>query len=322
MGGSAELKVRIGIGLGVREMVHDRGELLTVCRAAEQQGFDSLWFSEVAASHALDPVAALGFVAAVTERIKIGTSVLVVPGRPPALLAKALATLHMLSGGRTLPILGLGTLHADEQQAFGVSRYERGPWFDEAVPLIRRFWTEEAVHHHGQRFTADGLGVLPRPGRPLPIWLGGAHRLELHRAGRLGDGWLASFATPAEVSAGIAVVDAVAREHGRQIDDDHYGILMLYSLRDPTSQTRDFMAWRRPDLALEAALPVGAVALRTRMREYIEAGASKFILIPADRPADWEAELTELADEVLILQTPARSDPPRPKKMASAVMSS
>lgn len=316
-----ELKVRIGIGLGVHEMVHDRRELLTICWAAEQQGFDSLWFSDVAASHALDPVAALGFVAAATERIKIGTSVLVVPGRPPALLAKALATLHLLSGGRTLPILGLGTVHADEQQAFCVRRDERGPWFEEAVPLIRRFWTEESVRHHGPRFPADGLGVLPRPGRPLPIWLGGAHRLELDRAGRLGDGWLASFATPAEVSSGIAIVDAAAREHGREIDDDHYGVLMLYCLREPTPRTRDFMAWRRPDLGLEEALPVGGTALRARIEDYIEAGASKFILIPADRPADWDAELAGLAEEVLSLQTPARSDPVRPPELAAAPVS-
>lgn len=305
MTGQHALKVRIGIGLGVRDLVRDRGELLTVCRTAERRGFDSLWLSEVAASDALDPVAALGFAAAVTERIKLGTSVLVVPGRPPALLAKALATLHLLSSGRMLPILGLGTLHPDEQQAFGVGRHERGPWFDEAVPLIRRFWTEEAVHHHGPRFTADGFGIRPRPGRSLPIWLGGAHRLELRRAGRLGDGWLASFATPAEVCEGIAVVDAAAREHGRQIDDDHYGVLMLYSLRDPDQETREFIAWRRPDLASGAALPAGADAIRARISEYVEAGASKFILVPAARPPCWETELTGLADAVLTLQTPS-----------------
>ncbi len=298
------LKVRIGVGLGVHELVRNRAELLTVCLAAEKHGFDSLWFSEVAAGHALDPVAALGFAAAVTERIKIGTSVLVVPGRPPALIAKALATLHLLSGGRTLPILGLGTVHAAEQQAFGVSRPERGPWFEEAVPLIRQFWTEEAVYHHGPRFTADGFGVRPRPGRPLPIWLGGAHRTELRRAGRLGDGWLASFATPAEVSAGIAIVDATARKHSRRIDEDHYGVLMLYCLREPTPQATSFLAWRRPDLAIAEALPVGGAALRARISDYIEAGASKFILIPADHPPDWDAELAELAGEVLTLQTP------------------
>lgn len=322
MSGQHELKIRIGIGLGVHNLVRDRGDLLSICRAAQEHGFDSLWCSEVAASHALDPVAALGFVAASTERIKIGTSVLVVPGRPPALLAKALATLDLLSGGRMLPILGLGTLHPDEQQAFGVRRQERGPWFDEAVPLIRRFWSEESVCHDGPRFQAEGLGVLPRPGRPLPIWLGGAHPSELARAGRLGDGWLASFATPAEVSNRIALVDSTARDHGRQIDADHYGVLMLYALREPTSRARDFIAWRRPDLAPHVVLPVGIAALRTRIKEYVQAGASKFILIPADRPPDWTRELAELASGILDLQTRVSSDPPRLSLRASALVSS
>ncbi len=311
MTGQPTLKVRIGIGLGVHEMVHNRDEMRAICRAAEDEGFDSLWFSDVTASHALDPLAALGFVAAATERIKMGTSVLVVPGRQPAVLAKALATLDLLSGGRILPILGLGTVHPDEQQAFAVRRGERAPWFEEAVPLLRRFWTEEKVVHHGQRFTIDGFGIQPRPGRPLPLWFGGAHPRELRRVGRLADGWLASFTTPSEVATGITRIDAAAVEHGRSIDDDHYGVLMLYSLRPPTAQVRDFMAWRRPDLPLEAALPVGGAALRTRITEFIAAGASKFVLIPAERPRDWTSELAELADQTLALQTPARSDPPR-----------
>jgi probable F420-dependent oxidoreductase len=308
---SPELKIRIGIGLGVQELVRNRSEMLAVCQGAEEEGFDSLWFSEVAASHALDPVAALGFVAAVTERIKMGTSVLVVPGRPPALLAKALATLDLLSQGRTLPIVGLGTVHVDEQQAFAVDRAERARWVDEAVPLLRRLWTEEAVTHRGQRFQLDGVNIHPKPRRSLPIWFGGRDKGELKRAGRLGDGWLASFATPAEVSAGIEVVGTAAARHGRAIDVDHYGVLMLYSLEEPSRRTQEFLAWRRPDLALGDVLPIGAAALCRRLREYIDAGGSKFILIPAERPADWRAELGALADAVLQLQTRAPDDPVR-----------
>jgi probable F420-dependent oxidoreductase len=318
MTGQPALKVRIGVGLGVHEMVRDRSELRAICRVTEDEGFDSLWFSDVTASPALDPLTALGFVAAATERVKMGTSVLVIPGRQPAVLAKALATLDLLSGGRVLPILGLGTVHSDEQQALAVPRGERGSWFEEAVPLLRQFWTEEKVVHHGPRFTIDGVGIEPRPGRPLPLWFGGAYPRELRRVGRLADGWLASFATPAEVAAGIAQIKAAAAEHGRSVDDDHYGVLMLYSLGSPTARVRDFMTWRRPDLPLTAALPIGGAALRARIADYIAAGASKFVLIPADRPENWTAELTELADETLDLQTPARSDPARRPAPAGA----
>lgn len=311
MAGEPALKIRIGIGLGVREMVRDRAELMTVCRAVEEEGFDSLWFSEVATGHALDPVAALGFVAAATERIKMGTSVLVLPGRPPSLLARSIATLDLLSGGRVLPILGLGAVDPLEQQAFGVRRDERGAWVEEATPLLRKLWGEEHVTHHGPRFRLDGITIRPRPHRPPPIWFGGRDRRELSRAGRLGDGWLASFATAGEVAAGIDVVRTAAARHGRSIDDDHYGVLLLYALREPSVPMRDFLRWRRPDLSLAQALPVGGAALRQRLAEYIAAGASKFVLVPADRPPDWQAELASLADEVLPLQTRARNDPVR-----------
>jgi probable F420-dependent oxidoreductase len=299
------LKVRIGIGLGVHQMIDDRAGLLSLCRAVEDAGFDSLWLSEVIASHSLDPVAALSFAAAVTSRLKLGTSVLVAAGRPPALLAKTMATLDLLAGGRFLPIIGLGTVHDDEQQAFNISRADRGSWLDEAVPVIRRLWTEDAVVHHGRRFHLDGLSLPLRPARPLPIWLGGRGRHELARVGRLGDGWLASFATPGEIGAGIETVRSAAATAGRSIDDDHYGVLLLYALRGPTPQTAEFLRWRRPDLTLDQALPVGAAAIRQRLADYVGAGASKFILVPAERPPDWRAELAELADAVLPLQTPA-----------------
>lgn len=296
------LKVRIGYGLGVQRMVDDVEDFASVCRGVERRGFDSLWLSEVVASHAPDPVAGLAFAAAITSRIKLGTSVLVGPGRSPAVVAKAVTTLDMLSGGRFLPILGLGTVHPDEQQSFNVDRAERGPWLDEMVHVMRRLWTESSVVHSGTRFRLEGVGLPVRPRRCPPVWLGGSASSELRRVGRLGDGWLASFATPDEVERGIAMVKAGAEHAGRSIDDDHYGVLLLYALQELSAQSADFMMWRRPDLTLPEAIPVGSAAVRARLTEYIDAGASKFILVPADRPAEWDAELAELADAVLPLQ--------------------
>jgi probable F420-dependent oxidoreductase len=310
------LKVRIGIGLGVHQMIGDAAVMLDICHAVEDEGFDSLWMSEVVASHAPDPVAALGFAAAATQRLKLGTSVMVVPGRSPALLAKTMATLDLLSGGRFLPIIGLGTVHPEEQQAFNVGRAERGPWLDEAVPVIRRLWQEDKVVHRGARFRLDGLGLALRPHRPLPIWLGGRDERELDRAGRLGDGWLASFATPDEVAAAIPVVRDAAITAGRSIDSDHYGVLMLYALRRPDPRVAEFFSWRRPGLTLPEALPVGAGAIRRRVEEYVDAGASKFILVPAERPAHWQGEMAELAGAVLPLQ--ARGDDAQPATGALA----
>lgn len=302
---TAALKVRIGIGLGVQRMIDDHADLRAVCTAVEEVGFDSLWLSEVIASPAPDPVAAIAFAAAVTERVKLGTSILVAPGRPPAMLAKTIATLDLLTGGRFLPILGLGTVDPDEQASFNVTRPDRAPWMDESITILRRLWTEETVTHHGDLFCLDNVGLTLHPHRRLPIWLGGRARTELVRTGKVGDGWLASFATPNEVSNGIDVINESAAAAGRAIDVDHFGVLLLYSLHEVSPATARFLAWRRPDLTIREALPVGAAQIVQRLHEYIDAGASKFVLIPADRPDSWSEELAELGCAVLGMQSMA-----------------
>ena len=110
----------------------------------ERLRFDSLWLSERATAPSPEPMVGLAFAAGRTTKLKFGTSVQVLPGRNPVLLAKAWATLDRLSGGRALPAFGLGVADPNEQQAFMVDRSERAAWFDEALPLIRRLWTEES----------------------------------------------------------------------------------------------------------------------------------------------------------------------------------
>ena len=167
------MKVRVGFGLGVAANV-DAAGFVTLVDDLERLGFDSLWLSERATGPAPDPLVALAVAAGRTRKLKLGTSVQVLPGRNPVLLAKEWASLDRLSAGRTLPAFGLGVVSAAEQQAFGVTRQERAPWFDEALPLIRRFWTEDHVDHEGARFTYHDLTVLPKPvQQPPDVWRGG-----------------------------------------------------------------------------------------------------------------------------------------------------
>ena len=166
------MKIRVGYGLGNLRSL-DGARLGSLAEAIEHHGFDSLWLSERISGPAPDPVLGLTFAAARTSKIKLGTSVQVLPGRSPARVAKAWATLDALSGGRALPAFGLGIVHPVEQQAFGVERKERAAIFDEALPLIRRLWTEDAVDHDGTYFHYDGMTVLPKPHKPLDVWLGG-----------------------------------------------------------------------------------------------------------------------------------------------------
>lgn len=298
------MKIRIGVGIGAgTDLSGDYGAFGHIVDDLEGLGFDSLWVTERVSSPTLDPIVAMAYAASRTTRLKIGTSVMVLPGRNPVLLAKAIASLDQLSGGRILPAFGLGVVAGPEQQAFGVARTERVPWFDEALPLLRRLWTEDRVTHHGERFHLDDVQVLPKPRQGhVDVWLGGAAPAELRRAGRLGDGWLPSFATPAAVRDGIARVNDAAAAAGRTIDPEHFGVLIAYTHGAPPPQVAQLVAARDPSARVDDVVPSGVDAVAGFVERYVEVGASKFVVLPLDTPPDWRAELEQLATAVLPLQ--------------------
>jgi probable F420-dependent oxidoreductase len=289
------VKVRIGYGLGTQGFATD-ARFLEVVDGLERLGFDSLWLAERATGSVPDPIVALAVAAGRTRRLKLGTSVLVVPGRNPVLLAKALASLDRLSAGRLLLATGLGIAEPLEQQAFGVAREQRAAWFDEALPLIRRLWTEDRVDHEGPRFRLRGMRLEVKPVQgPLEVWLGGRAPSELRRTGRLGEGWLASFCTPDEAAQGKTVVEHAALQAERQIDPEHFGVIIRYARETiPVS-----LASRRRGVDLTAIIPLGLEALCRRIEEFIQVGFSKFVLVPAEEPNDWTSELEDLARAVL-----------------------
>jgi probable F420-dependent oxidoreductase len=297
------MKVRIGYGLGTRAS-SDPDRLGALIDGLEAHGFDSLWLSERITGDCPDPMLALCWAAARTQKLKLGTSVLVVPGRNPMLLAKELATADVLSHGRLLPAFGLGVVDPGEQQAFGVERSERAALFDEVVPLLRRFWTEESVDHAGPRYKFEAASVRPFPvQRPIDVWLGGVAPSELRRTGRLGDGWLPSFCTPDDVRTGRPVIEQHAAEAGRGIDPEHYGALIAYVDGPIPDIVAAFVRRRRPDVDPADVVVAGRSALAGRLERFLEAGASKFVLVPIVEPADWDDELGTVADLVLPLQT-------------------
>src|SRR5262245_14436484 len=218
------MKIRVGFGLGARTQVNRPETFRPIVDDLERLGFDSLWLSERITSEAPDPVVGMAYAAGRTERIKFGMSVMVLPGRNPVLVAQELASLDRLSGGRLLPAFGLGIADSKEQQAFGLERGDRAPWFNEALPLLRRLWAEDDVVHHGERFHLDGITVRPKPvQQPMDVWLGGFAPAELRRIGRLSDGWLPSFCDAEDIAVGIPAVEAAAAEAGREIDPEHFG---------------------------------------------------------------------------------------------------
>lgn len=301
------MKVRIGYGFGVRTRLNDDG-FATVVDALERLRFDSLWLSERIGGEAPDPLVAMAFAAGRTTRLKFGMSVMVLPGRNPVVLAKELATLDRLSNGRLLPAFGLGVADPHEQQAFGVDRAERAALFDESLAVLRACWSGEPVTHHGARFHYDDLRVQPAPRQAhLDVWLGGIAPSELRRVGRLADGWLPSFVTPDDAARGREVIEGVLAEHGRTIDDDHYGALIPYATGPVPEALLAGLAKRRPDLADPSVLvPRGWDQLLAMIDRFVAAGITKFVILPLTEPGspdEWVAHLEEAAPIVLARQT-------------------
>ncbi len=301
------MKVRIGYGFGVRTNLNDDG-FTAVVDALERLHFDSLWLSERIGGEAPDPLVGMAFAAGRTTHLKFGMSVMVLPGRNPIVLAKELATLDRLSNGRLLPAFGLGVADPHEQQAFGVERTERAKIFNEALAVLRGAWADEPLTHHGTYFHYDELRVLPKPRQHhLDVWLGGIAPSELERVGRLADGWLPSFVTPDDCARGREVIEQVAAEHDRSIDDDHFGALIPYGNGPIPEVLLAGLAKRRPDLADPSVLvPRGWDELLAVIDKFVAVGTTKFVVLPVAEPAGtegWLAHLEEAAPVVLARQT-------------------
>jgi len=300
------VKIRIGFGLGVRTQLND-STFLDVVDTLEKLHFDSLWLSERISGSAPDPVVAMSMAAARTTRLKIGMSVMVLPGRNPILLAKELATLDRMSQGRLLPAFGLGVADPHEQQAFGVERSTRAKIFNEALEIMRSCWTDESVTFHGEHFHYDNVTVLPKPiQQPPEVWLGGIADSELRRVGRLADGWLPSFVTPDDAAQGWLTVTRIAEENHREIDPEHFGVLLPYTTGPTSPQMLAGLQARRPDLEDASVLvPAGWDALARSIEHFVSKGASKFVIVPFTEPrslTEWNDHLGAAAEKLLPLQ--------------------
>jgi probable F420-dependent oxidoreductase len=166
----------------------------------------------------LEALTLIAHLAAVTSRITLGTEVLVLPQREPTLVAKQVSTLDTLSGGRVRLGLGVGWQES-EYDALGVDFRTRGARMDEAIALLRAYWSDAQVTFDGEHYRARAMGMEPKPpqGRRLPIWIGGASDVAFRRIGRLGDGWLASRV--ADAADGRRAIDAI-RRHAEQAGRD------------------------------------------------------------------------------------------------------
>src|SRR5690606_19654304 len=220
--------MRIGFGAPVSGSWATPENLAAVARGAEEWGYHSLWtyqrlLSPVEAGYGevyrsvQDPITQLAYAAAVTSRIRLGVAVVNLPFVAPVVLAKQLATVDVLSGGRLDAGLGNGW-SPEEFVATGATKRGQGRRAEEFIAVLRRLWTEDVVEFHGEFYQIPRMRMDPKPvQRPHPpILLGGAAEPALRRAGRLCDGWVSSSrADPRRLGEAVAVVRAAAEQAGR-----------------------------------------------------------------------------------------------------------
>ncbi len=292
------MKIRIGISLA--------GGLAGFGRAVgrlEADGIDSLWLSEMVLGPLAEPFIGMTYALARTDRLKVGTSVAVLPGRHPVLVAKQLATLAGLAPGRVLPVFGLKPARASELPMFPVPPGQRAAVFDESLELLRLLLTRESVTFAGQFFAVQAASVGPLPAQPLDIWLGGSAPGGLRRVGRLGDGWLGSFLTPDEARSARETIQQAAAQAGREIDPEHFGLSLAVGPGGIPAGLAEVIGQRRPGIESSRLAAGSWAAARALIGEYISAGLSKFVIRPAGRPDSLDRFLDEFAAELLPLQT-------------------
>ena len=272
------MKIRFGVGLGA-----DIGpaELPEIVDHLEAAGVDSLWFSELVYSRAVEPFVGMAFALARTTQLKVGTSVAVLPGRHPVLVAKQLASLAALAPKRVLPVFGLRPALPAERDLFVVPDGKRAAVFDESLQLLRKALHDHDVTFAGDFFSVRAADVLPKPADPLDIWLGGAAPAAFRRIGALADGWLGSFLTPSETRQARHDIDAAADAAGREIEPDHFGINLAVGNGELPASVIAAVRSRRPDVDPAEFVAADWSVLHRRLDDYIAAGLTKFVIRPA-----------------------------------------
>ena len=281
--------VRIGVA-GASAMAREgRETFLRYVDTLEALSWDSVWFSDriVGGAWRMDPLAGMAITAGRTEKLKFGTGVLLMSMRSPVATARELATIDLLSNGRLVVGVGIGQESTVEYDAMGVRKRDRGKRLDEAIRIMRRLWTEDSVTYESEFLKLAEASIQVRPKQAnIPIWIGSRTEPGLRRTGRLGDGWLPTQITPEEVAKGIERIKEHAAEAGRDFDPGHYGVQIGTYLvergRVPDEVTERYLTSRRSDVPAEAINLLGTPeVVASRLGEYIDAGATKFVFNPA-----------------------------------------
>ena len=298
---SDPLILQDAIECGAVVTAQDRDGVRRMARAAEAAGFDSLWAGDHVSFYVpiLESMTLLSFVAGATERVKIGSSVYLLPLRHPTTTAKVTATLDVLSGGRLVFGVGVGGEFPPEFAASGVPVEERGTRTDEAIAILRRLWTEDGVAHDGRHFRFGPVSIDPKPLQPggPPIVVGGRKPPALRRAGRLGDGYVSHMCAAETYRANLDVMRRHASDAGRRDVPFTTAAFLFTILDDDYEAALDRaagmlqMIYNRPfrDAAKKYCLLGRQADCLEQLQAFVDAGCRHFVLSPLMPPDEFVA---------------------------------
>lgn len=290
-------------------------DLVNASTKAEELGYDSVWVAdhiivptEIQAKYPysrsgrfpisadadfLEPLTTLTFVAGATKRLRIGTTVLILPYRNPLVAAKTMATMDAITGGRFILGAGVGWME-DEFQILGLPDHayrERGRMTDEYIRIYRECWTNPVPNFEGKHFQMSGFKFLPNTVRPdsIPIWIGGHSKAAFRRVAELGDGWHAVMPELEEFKAGLAEIKERTAQYGRNYDDLTMSVHAGLRIVDEPSD--------RPRPKIIAGTPT---EVRDQIRRYEDAGCQYFVMDCWGAPIeDLMATMDRFANDVM-----------------------
>ncbi len=269
--------------------------LVDLAVKAEENGFDSVWVTDhvimpkslkTPYDELLEPFVALSFIAARTRKVKLGTSILVLPQRNPFLVAKQAATLDQFSNGRVILGVGAGWVE-QEYEYLGADFHRRGKILDESIGLLRSLWADETINYSGRFFAAKDAVLLPKPvQKSIPIWVGGNADSAIERAARLGDGWHPVGVDPVRLAEGA-----------RRLRSSGQKTISVRMTVDVRKKREDYLS---ADGEKRSTISGTSEQMGKRLEEYRESGLDHLVAyIYHDEAREIEMDVQKFSKEII-----------------------
>jgi probable F420-dependent oxidoreductase len=281
----------IGVNLPNYSSLGYRDSISAIAQTAEALGYASLWTNDHVLlptsrpepfGNVLESLTTLSYLAASTDRIRLGTGILVLPQRDPLLVAKQAATINHLSGGRLALAVGVG--YIEQEYAYLRADFSnRGHLADEYISAMRELFESERPEFHGPHINYADVLFSPRPSPRIPILIGGDSPAALKRAAALGDGWYGLWQSPDQVRAAIAQINAIGRKAQFEVS-----VRVLTRVGGPVR-----------DSDAEAALQGDVDAIVQKIQRYSDAGVDRIVIeLVSSELDDFLRQLNRFANEI------------------------